>query len=175
MLVRWKWVGLCIIDIVGTVTVILLRRVAQFGRALRSGRRGRKFESCRDDFLAGAPEYLNFQEFRYFLLYSSAHLPMVWRPISNIVFRCCVIPWNKIHFFCPAFCAFWKRTNIFNFLFPLANLLLKPYNHFPISYFFVYLPKHIFIRLLPILFKVNLHLFSITKSLIFLLNLIKSY
>lgn len=100
---------------------------------LRSGRRGRKFESCRDDFLAGAPEYLNFQEFRYFLLYSSAHLPMVWRPISNIVFRCCVIPWNKIHFFCPAFCAFWKRTNIFNFLFPLANLLLKPYYHFPFS------------------------------------------
>ena len=29
---------------------MFLRRVAQFGRALRSGRRGRKFESCRDDF-----------------------------------------------------------------------------------------------------------------------------
>ena len=29
----------------------LYRRVAQFGRALRSGRRGRKFESCRDDWL----------------------------------------------------------------------------------------------------------------------------
>ena len=42
---------MCIIDIVGTVTVILLRRVAQFGRALRSGRRGRKFESCRNDWL----------------------------------------------------------------------------------------------------------------------------
>ena len=28
---------------------ILLRRVAQFGRALRSGRRGRKFKSCRAD------------------------------------------------------------------------------------------------------------------------------
>ena len=27
------------------------RGVAQFGRALRSGRRGRKFESCRLDFL----------------------------------------------------------------------------------------------------------------------------
>ena len=28
---------------------LLYRGVAQFGRALRSGRRGRKFESCRDD------------------------------------------------------------------------------------------------------------------------------
>ena len=29
----------------------IFRRVAQFGRALRSGRRGRKFESCHaDDF-----------------------------------------------------------------------------------------------------------------------------
>jgi hypothetical protein len=26
--------------------------VAQFGRALRSGRRGRRFESCRTDFLS---------------------------------------------------------------------------------------------------------------------------
>ncbi len=29
----------------------LYRCVAQFGRALRSGRRGRKFESCRNDWL----------------------------------------------------------------------------------------------------------------------------
>ena len=28
------------------------RGVAQFGRALRSGRRGRKFESCRLDYMA---------------------------------------------------------------------------------------------------------------------------
>ncbi len=27
-----------------------LRNVAQFGRALRSGRRGRRFESCHSDF-----------------------------------------------------------------------------------------------------------------------------
>ena len=32
----------------------LLRGVAQFGRALRSGRRGRGFESRRLDYLAGA-------------------------------------------------------------------------------------------------------------------------
>ena len=32
------------------------RSVAQFGRALRSGRRGRGFESRRFDSLAGAPE-----------------------------------------------------------------------------------------------------------------------
>ena len=32
--------------------------MAQFGRALRSGRRGRGFESRRFDSLAGAPEFL---------------------------------------------------------------------------------------------------------------------
>ena len=36
------------------IIIALLRCVAQFGRALRSGRRGRKFESCRIDSLAGA-------------------------------------------------------------------------------------------------------------------------
>ena len=30
--------------------------MAQFGRALRSGRRGRRFKSCHFDYLAGAPE-----------------------------------------------------------------------------------------------------------------------
>ena len=34
------------------------RCVAQLGRALRSGRRGRRFKSCRIDSLAGAPESL---------------------------------------------------------------------------------------------------------------------
>ena len=33
-------------------TTLCNRGVAQFGRALRSGRRGRKFESCRLDFTA---------------------------------------------------------------------------------------------------------------------------
>ena len=37
------------------------RSVAQFGRALRSGRRGRGFESRRFDSLAGAPEHLRNQ------------------------------------------------------------------------------------------------------------------
>ena len=32
-------------------TYVRNRGVAQFGRALRSGRRGRKFESCRLDFI----------------------------------------------------------------------------------------------------------------------------
>ena len=35
---------------------ITYRCVAQLGRALRSGRRGRRFKSCRIDSLAGAPE-----------------------------------------------------------------------------------------------------------------------
>ena len=50
------------------------RSVAQFGRALRSGRRGRGFESRRFDSLAGAPEHLRDQGsgvFRYaIMLYS---------------------------------------------------------------------------------------------------------
>ena len=37
------------------------RCVAQLGRALRSGRRGRRFKSCRIDSLAGAPETLFFK------------------------------------------------------------------------------------------------------------------
>ncbi len=44
----------------------LKRCVAQFGRALRSGRRGRRFKSCRIDSLAGAPEALRNQSFRSF-------------------------------------------------------------------------------------------------------------
>ena len=48
---------------------LLLRGVAQFGRALRSGRRGRKFKSCRIDSLAGAPETLNLQCFRFFFYF----------------------------------------------------------------------------------------------------------
>ena len=38
------------------------RRVAQFGRALRSGRRGRKFESCHADLFM----YLNSYRLYYF-------------------------------------------------------------------------------------------------------------
>ena len=43
------------------------RSVAQFGRALRSGRRGRGFESRHFDYLAGAPKALRNQGFRCFL------------------------------------------------------------------------------------------------------------
>ena len=45
--------------------------MAQFGRALRSGRRGRGFESRRFDSLAGAPEHLRNQGsgvFRYAIM-----------------------------------------------------------------------------------------------------------
>ena len=38
----------------------LFRGVAQFGRALRSGRRGRGFESRRLDYLAGATGNVDF-------------------------------------------------------------------------------------------------------------------
>ena len=45
------------------------RSVAQFGRALRSGRRGRGFESRRFDSLAGAPEALFIRFSVLFMLY----------------------------------------------------------------------------------------------------------
>ena len=35
--------------------------MAQFGRALRSGRRGRRFKSCHFDYLAGAPKALKIR------------------------------------------------------------------------------------------------------------------
>ena len=42
--------------------------MAQFGRALRSGRRGRGFESRHFDYLAGAPKALRNQGFRCFFM-----------------------------------------------------------------------------------------------------------
>ncbi len=50
--------------------------MAQFGRALRSGRRGRGFESRRFDSLAGAPEHLRNQGsgvFRYAIMLYAAY------------------------------------------------------------------------------------------------------
>ena len=45
------------------------RCVAQLGRALRSGRRGRRFKSCRIDSLAGAPESLILWACRSFFVF----------------------------------------------------------------------------------------------------------
>jgi len=75
----------------------------------------------------------------------------------------------------PSLLRFLKAYQYFQFSITIGKPAFKAILPFSFLNFFVYLPKHIFIRLLPILFKVNLHLFSITKSLIFLLNLIKSY
>ena len=36
------------------------RSVAQLGRALRSGRRGRRFESCHSDFFIAIPQSLKY-------------------------------------------------------------------------------------------------------------------
>ena len=44
------------------------RSVAQLGRALRSGRRGRRFESCHSDFFIAIPQSLVFTGFAVFLL-----------------------------------------------------------------------------------------------------------
>ena len=45
------------------------RRVAQFGRVLRSGRRGRVFESRHADSLAGAPECLIYKRSGSFFIW----------------------------------------------------------------------------------------------------------
>ena len=45
------------------------RGVAQFGRALRSGRRGRKFESCRLDDKKCRISFIEILHFFYFLLF----------------------------------------------------------------------------------------------------------
>ena len=56
-------------NVFSRLSAIRNRCVAQLGRALRSGRRGRKFKSCRIDSLAGAPETLNLQCFRFFFYF----------------------------------------------------------------------------------------------------------
>ena len=48
---------------------LLLRGVAQFGRALRSGRRGRRFKSCHFDYLAGAPKAFEIELSVFFCLF----------------------------------------------------------------------------------------------------------
>ena len=57
------------------------RRVAQLGRALRSGRRGRRFESCHADSLAGArPEALIVSGLFFlslFILANDRHEPVI--------------------------------------------------------------------------------------------------
>ena len=47
---------------------LFYRSVAQLGRALRSGRRGRRFKSCHSDFFIGIPQSLMFIDFAVFLL-----------------------------------------------------------------------------------------------------------
>ena len=47
---------------------LFYRSVAQLGRALRSGRRGRRFKSCHSDFFIGLPQSLEFIGFAGFLL-----------------------------------------------------------------------------------------------------------
>ena len=39
---------------------LFYRSVAQLGRALRSGRRGRRFKSCHSDFFIAIPQSLEF-------------------------------------------------------------------------------------------------------------------
>ena len=44
--------------------------MAQFGRALRSGRRGRRFKSCHSDFFIGIPQSLELWALRFFFYFS---------------------------------------------------------------------------------------------------------
>ena len=49
---------------------LFYRSVAQLGRALRSGRRGRRFESCHSDFLLGYRKALRTWALRFFFYFS---------------------------------------------------------------------------------------------------------
>ena len=58
--------------------------MAQFGRALRSGRRGRRFKSCRIDYLEEVLESLEIKGFRLF--YFSSH-PILYFLLETVC-RC---------------------------------------------------------------------------------------
>ena len=67
------------------------RSVAQLGRALRSGRRGRRFESCHSDFFIAIPQSLELRALRFFyfsillLLYGNQHLfEVVLTPVLTL-------------------------------------------------------------------------------------------
>ena len=45
---------------------LIYRSVAQLGRALRSGRRGRRFKSCHSDFFIGIPQSMDAYALRFF-------------------------------------------------------------------------------------------------------------
>ena len=55
--------------------------MAQLGRALRSGRRGRRFESCHTDSLAGAPGILQDKMSGYI---SGVWLSLVERYVRDV-------------------------------------------------------------------------------------------
>ena len=48
---------------------LFYRSVAQLGRALRSGRRGRRFESCHSDFFVAIPQSLELWALRFFFYF----------------------------------------------------------------------------------------------------------
>ena len=60
--ILWGRQNLYIVILFNSCKTNCRRRVAQFGRALRSGRRGRKFESCHADLFM----YLNSYRLYYF-------------------------------------------------------------------------------------------------------------
>ena len=59
------------------------RSVAQFGRALRSGRRGRRFKSCHFDYLAGAPKTLEIRFSVFFCVQKRDSEKPTYRHCSN--------------------------------------------------------------------------------------------
>ena len=60
------------------------RCVAQLGRALRSGRRGRRFKSCHFDYLAGAPKTLEIRFSVFFFVgIKSIKIHLVTNLVTN--------------------------------------------------------------------------------------------
>ena len=66
--ILWGRQNLYIVILFNSCKTNCRRRVAQFGRALRSGRRGRKFESCHADF-NGKPLFTGFEAKRALQFY----------------------------------------------------------------------------------------------------------
>ena len=111
--ILWGRQNLYIVILFNSCKTNCSRRVAQFGRALRSGRRGRRFKSCRIDSLAGASRKI-WKDFRLLFLFYERIVGVwsteqfVWillTPTSFCKWKTAVaFVWNKIQTDATFFC-----------------------------------------------------------------------
>ena len=92
--ILWGRQNLYIVILFNSCKTNCRRRVAQFGRALRSGRRGRKFESCHADLFMNVSEQLStisFQDTRiacFFIWFFGESLSIKKQKNSTSVLAC---------------------------------------------------------------------------------------